>query len=68
VSFAFSTFKVLLQVFKYKWTLHLSEQRIVQRFSTIKLLEGEKLELAGVEKQRITLVMSISEGCNVELS
>jgi hypothetical protein len=40
---------------------------IVQRFPTIKLPEGEKVELAGVEKQRITLVMSITEGCNVEL-
>lgn len=41
--------------------------RIVQRFPTIKLPEGEKVELAGVEKQRITLVMSITEGCKVEL-
>jgi hypothetical protein len=28
---------------------------------------GKKVDLAGVEKQRITLVMSITEGCNVEL-
>ena len=41
--------------------------RIIQRFHTIKLPEGEKVELGGVEKQRITLVMSITEGCNVEL-
>lgn len=41
--------------------------RIVQRFPTIKLPKGEKVELAGVEKQRMTLVMSITEGCNVEL-
>ena len=41
--------------------------RIVQRFPTIKLPEGEKVELAEVEKQRITLVMSITEGCIVEL-
>ena len=42
--------------------------RIIQKFPTIKLPEGELVELAGVEKQKITLVMSITEGCNVELS
>jgi hypothetical protein len=36
--------------------------RMVQRFSTIKLPEGEKVELAGVEKQRIALVIFITEG------
>ncbi|KAK0119524.1 hypothetical protein ONS95_010966 [Cadophora gregata] len=41
--------------------------RIVERFPTIKLPKGEKVELTGVEKQRITLVMSITEGCNIEL-
>ncbi|KAH6716445.1 cytochrome P450 alkane hydroxylase [Leptodontidium sp. MPI-SDFR-AT-0119] len=41
--------------------------RIVQRFPIIKLPAGEKVELTGVEKQRITLVMSIAEGCNIEL-
>ncbi|KAH7378549.1 cytochrome P450 alkane hydroxylase [Cadophora sp. MPI-SDFR-AT-0126] len=41
--------------------------RIVQRFPIIKLPKGEKVELAGVEKQKITLVMSITEGCIVEL-
>ncbi|RDL38393.1 Uncharacterized protein BP5553_02733 [Venustampulla echinocandica] len=41
--------------------------RIIQKFPTIKLPGGELVELVGVEKQRITMVMSITGGCNVEL-
>ncbi|ELR06974.1 hypothetical protein VC83_04679 [Pseudogymnoascus destructans] len=41
--------------------------RIIQKFPTIKLPEGEPVELVGVEKQKITMVMSITGGCNVEL-
>ena len=41
--------------------------RIVQRFPTIKLPEGEVVDLMGVEKQTMTLVMSITEGCKIKL-
>ena len=41
--------------------------RILQRFSTIKLPEGTIPELTGVEKQTVTFVLSIKEGCKVEL-
>lgn len=41
--------------------------RIIQRFQTIKLPDGVPIELTGVEKQTITLVVSITEGCGVEL-
>jgi arylamine N-acetyltransferase len=41
--------------------------RLLQRFQTIKLPAGEKLELVGVEKQHMTLVISIKEGCKVEI-
>lgn len=41
--------------------------RIVQRFPTIKLPKGEVVDLMGVEKQTMTLVMSITEGCKVRL-
>jgi hypothetical protein len=41
--------------------------RIIQRFSTIKLPDSELVNLAGVEKQKITMVLSITDGCNVEL-
>ena len=40
--------------------------RLIQRFPVIKLPAGEKVKLTGVEKQKITLVLSITEGCNVE--
>ncbi|KAL8669552.1 MAG: hypothetical protein Q9168_005860 [Polycauliona sp. 1 TL-2023] len=42
--------------------------RLIQRFPTIQLPPGEKIELVGVEKQTMTLVLSITEGCKVELS
>lgn len=41
--------------------------RLIQRFPTLKLPTGEIAELTGVEKQRMTLVVSSTEGCNVEL-
>lgn len=41
--------------------------RMIQTFPTIKLPEGDLVELAGVEKQTMTLVMSITEGCKVEI-
>ena len=41
--------------------------RILQRYPTIKLPEGETVELTGVEKQTVTLVLQIKEGCKVEL-
>ncbi len=42
--------------------------RIILTFPTIKLPEGEAVELMGVEKQTLTLVISITEGCKVKLS
>ena len=41
--------------------------RLLQRFPALKLPEGEKVELVGTEKQRATLVLSIKEGCRVEV-
>lgn len=41
--------------------------RIIQRFQTIKLPDGAVVELTGVEKQTMTLVVSVTEGCKVEL-
>jgi hypothetical protein len=41
--------------------------RIIQRFQTIKLPEGAVVELTGAEKQTMTMVMSITESCKVEL-
>jgi hypothetical protein len=41
--------------------------RIIQRFPTIKLPKGEMVELVGVEKQTMTLVMSIIEGCKIKI-
>ncbi|KAN0081841.1 Cytochrome P450 [Elaphomyces granulatus] len=41
--------------------------RILQRYPTIKLPEGETVELTGVEKQTVTLVLQIKQGCKVEL-
>jgi hypothetical protein len=42
--------------------------RLLQRFQSIKLPAHETVELVGVEKQHMTLVISIKEGCNVEIS
>jgi cytochrome P450 len=41
--------------------------RLLQRFPAIRLPSGEKVELTGVEKQTMTLVVSITDGCRVEL-
>jgi hypothetical protein len=41
--------------------------RLIQRFGTIRLPQNEMVELTGVEKQTMTLVMSITDGCKVEL-
>jgi len=41
--------------------------RIIQRFGTIKLPEGTTVGMTGVEKQTMTLVISSTEGCKVEL-
>lgn len=41
--------------------------RLIQSFQTIKLPEDENPELVGVEKQVMTLVISIKEGCKVEM-
>lgn len=41
--------------------------RPLQKFPTIRLPEGETIELTGVDKQRMTLVVSSAEGCKVEI-
>jgi cytochrome P450 len=41
--------------------------RLIQRFPNLRLPLGEKVELVGVEKQTMTLVMSSTEGCRVQL-
>lgn len=39
--------------------------RLLQIFSDIKLPEGESIEPVGLERQRLTLVMSSADGCRV---
>jgi hypothetical protein len=41
--------------------------RLLQSFTSIKLPKGEAVELVGVEKQVMTLVVSIKDGCKVEM-
>jgi hypothetical protein len=41
--------------------------RILQQFPQITLPPGEKIELTGVEKQTMTIVIQISEGCRVRI-
>ncbi len=41
--------------------------RLMQRFPVIRLPSTERVEVTGVEKQTMTLVMSITEGCKVEM-
>ena len=41
--------------------------RLLHRFPKLKLPSGEKFELVGVEKQTMTLTVSITEGCRVDL-
>lgn len=42
--------------------------RLIQSFENIRLPAGEPVELIGVEKQVTTLVVSIKEGCRVEVT
>ncbi|KAI9695122.1 MAG: hypothetical protein M1820_008890 [Bogoriella megaspora] len=42
--------------------------RLILRFPSIKLPLNEKVELMGVEKQTMTLVMSLTNGCNVDIT
>lgn len=41
--------------------------RLLQRFPSITLPDGEKIELAGVEKQSVTIVLRSTTGCKVNL-
>ncbi|KAI1539866.1 CypX Cytochrome P450 [Pyrenophora tritici-repentis] len=41
--------------------------RLLQRFPNLRLPDGERVELVGVEKQMATIVLSIKEGCKVEV-
>jgi len=41
--------------------------RLLRRFKTLKLPKDESVELVGVEKQVMTLVVSIKDGCKVEI-
>lgn len=41
--------------------------RIFQRYPSIQLPDGGPPNLAGVEKQTMTLVLQITDGCKVEL-
>ncbi|KAK2597810.1 hypothetical protein N8I77_012572 [Diaporthe amygdali] len=42
--------------------------RLLQAFPTIKLPEGETIEPVGAERQRLTLVLSSADGCQVEVN
>ena len=42
--------------------------RLLHHFPVIRLPVGQKIEILGVEKQTITLVLSSTEGCLVELA
>lgn len=42
--------------------------RILLHFPVIRLPAGQKVELMGVEKQTITLVLSSTEGCMVDVA
>ena len=42
--------------------------RLLLRFPVIRLPAGQKVELTGVEKQTITLVLSSTEGCMVDIA
>jgi hypothetical protein len=39
--------------------------RILKRFPLVRLPKGEPVELVGVEKQTMTLVVSITGGCKI---
>jgi hypothetical protein len=42
--------------------------RLLQQFPVIGLPAGHKVELTGVEKQTMTLVLSPTEGCMVDIA
>jgi hypothetical protein len=42
--------------------------RLLQEFPSIKLPDCETVKLIGVEKQELTLVLSISEGCKISIT
>ena len=42
--------------------------RILQRYPTIKLPAGERVDVVGAEKQSMTIVIQIEGGCKVELA
>jgi hypothetical protein len=42
--------------------------RLLQQFPTIRLPADQKVELTGVEKQTMTLVISSTEGCMVDIT
>ncbi|KAG8406872.1 hypothetical protein J3459_018591 [Metarhizium acridum] len=42
--------------------------RIFQRYPSIRLPKEEPVHLVGVEKQTMTLVLQITDGCKVELA
>ena len=42
--------------------------RLLQQFAVIRLPAGQKVELTGVEKQTMTLVLSSTEGCMVDIA
>lgn len=42
--------------------------RLLQQFPVIGLPAGHKVELTGVEKQTMTLVLSSTEGCMVDIA
>ena len=42
--------------------------RLLHRFPIIRLPAGQKVEILGVEKQTMTLVLSSTEGCMVDLT
>ena len=42
--------------------------RILLKFPIIRLPAGQKAEITGVEKQTMTLVLSSTEGCMVDLA
>lgn len=41
--------------------------RLLQRYPVINLPEGERVDIVGAEKQTMTLVIQITDGCKVEL-
>ena len=42
--------------------------RLLHQFPLIQLPAGQKVEIIGVEKQTMTLVLSSTEGCLVDLA